>query len=592
MARPDGDRPVQVDSVVEAFDGGRPLRTLARLYKSQRRSLVIASLAFTVKHSPVWITPLMTALVIDVVVEHQDLSRLWIAAAVMAAVVAQNYPVGLLYVRRQSLAIRNVEEVLRIALTSRLQELSIGYHRRTSAGVLQAKVVRDVESVVEASRQVTDMGLAAVTTMIGALALTAVRVPEFLPVYLLAVPTAAVLIVASRRRMRARNAEYRAEMERMSVRVAEMAHLIPVTRAHATEQKEAERVQAAVTGVRTAGLQLDVINGRFGTVSWMGFQLLSIACLVGAAALAWHGAWGITAGDVVMLSSYFVQLTGAVTALVAVVPFVSKGIEAVRSIGDVLGASEVEQNAGKPSIPPVQGEVAFDHLTVRYADDPDVAALDDVSLQVASGETVALVGPSGSGKSTLLNSVIGFVDPAEGTVRVDGLDLSTVDLRSLRRQIAVVPQEALLFEGTVRDNVTYGSPAVDDATVVHALRDAQAWDFVEQVGGLDAVVGDRGARLSGGQRQRLTLARALVRDPRILILDEATSALDTESERLVQTALANLMRGRTTLVVAHRLSTIRNADRIVVFDRGQIVEQGTHAQLIDAGGLYARLHGS
>lgn len=586
-----GGTPSDPDAVVGAFDGARPLRTLVRLYRRERRHLAIAAVAFAIKHSPVWITPLMTAIIIDVVVDHEPLSRLAWAAAVMVVIVAQNYPIGLLYVRRQSLAIRNVEASLRIALTRRLQELSIGYHRRTSAGVVQAKVIRDVESIVEASRQTLDTGLAALTTLAGALVLTAVRVPEFLAVYAIAVPAAAVLVVASRRRMRERNALFRNEMERMSVRVAEMAHLIPVTRAHASEEREAERVDAAVTGVRTAGLELDVVNGRFGAVSWIGFQLLSVACLVGAALLAWHDWWGIGAGDVVMLSAYFVQLTGAVTALVAIVPFLSRGLEAVRSVGEVLGADDLERNAGKPAIGPIAGAIEIDALTVAYPEVPDQPALDRVTLSVEPGETVALVGPSGSGKSTLLNAVIGFVAPTHGAIRVDGTDIAGLDMRSLRRQIAVVPQEALLFEGTVRDNVTYGSPAVADDAVVAALEGAQAWAFVRHMGGLDARIGERGARLSGGQRQRLTIARALVRDPRILILDEATSALDTESEVLVQRALATLMRGRTTLVVAHRLSTIRGADRIVVLEDGRIAEIGDHATLAQAGGPYARLHG-
>jgi len=210
---------------------------------------------------------------------------------------------------------------------------------------------------------------------------------------------------------------------------------------------------------------------------------------------------------------------------------------------------------------------------------------------VQPGETVALVGPSGAGKSTVLNLAIGFLRPTAGRILIDGQDMAGLDLRTYRRFVSVVPQESILFDGSIRENVTYGMKGVPDATVVAALQSANAWEFVAPLPeGIATTVGEKGARLSGGQKQRLAIARALIRDPRVLILDEATSALDTETERLIQEALERLMVGRTTLVVAHRLSTIRRAHRIIVLNHARVVETGTHQSLLESGGLYAQLH--
>ncbi len=575
----------------DTYQGDRPLRTLVTLFARQRGRLAGGTLAFVIKHSPVWIMPVLTADVIDIVVQHHPLSELWFAAGLMGVLIAVNLPLSQIFIRALSKSVRTVETNLRMALARRLQELSIGYHRRVSPGVLQAKFVRDVENVIEGTRQSIDTGLAAITTLIGAVVITAVRVPEFLVVFALAVPASAALIVAMRSRMTARNQAFRAQVEQMSARVSEMTHLIPITRAHALEADELARIDQSLLGVREAGIRLDVVNGRFGALSWIVFQLLSVLCLVGAAWVAWTETFDVTAGDVVMLSSYFMSLTGSVTALLSLAPTIAKGLESVRSMGEVLTEPDIERNAGKANAGAVEGSFTFEDVTFAYSDAPDEHAISGLNLKVHPGETVAFVGPSGSGKSTVLNMVIGFLTPVHGRLLLDGRDMEHLDLRTYRQHLAVVPQESFLFEGSVRANVTYGNDDLGDDAVRTALRDANALGFVEQMGGLDAVIGERGARLSGGQRQRLAIARALIRDPRVLVLDEATSALDTASERLVQEALARLMQGRTTFVVAHRLTTIRGADRIVVMQGGRLVEQGTHEDLVAVDGPYTHLQG-
>ncbi|BCU77855.1 ABC transporter ATP-binding protein [Luteolibacter sp. LG18] len=565
------------------FNSAKPWRTLWALFRPERRALLLGEFTYLLKASPVWVLPVVTANIIDAVARHAaDGPRVILVNAVIgASLILLNIPTGLLYARFTSRAIRGLETGLRSALVRRLQVLPISFHGSRGTGALQTKVLRDVESIEQMSRQLIDGGTFAVVSILVAIAVTAARMPVFVPVFFLLVPAVLVIRRSLSARLRGLSTEFRESIEGMSSRVLGMIAMLPVTRAHAAEDEEIARVEDTLGRVRQVGQRLDQHNGLFSAVGWVTFMLVQLAILVAGAWFSYRGTLALGPGDLVLLSGYVAAVVSAVMQLNAMLPVITRGFDAIRSVGDILEETERETISGGEVLAEVSGDFTFEHAGFRYADpDGKGARLEGIDLTVRAGETIGIIGPSGSGKSTLMNLVIGFHQAGEGRVLLDGHDMTALDLRSYRRHLSVVGQQTLLFDGTLGENITYGAGPVGAEQLAVALEAANAAEFVAKLPhGLETRIGEGGARLSGGQRQRIAIARALLRNPRVLILDEATSALDGESERLVQQALDRLMEGRTTFIVAHRLSTLRRADRIVVLEEGRVAAIGTPREL-------------
>ncbi len=565
------------------------LRGLAPFVLRYRVLLVLSVVALVFTAAVALVLPVAVRRVVDgfQTGTAQLLDQYFVAALGIAALLALG--TGLRYALVTRLGERVVADI-RMAVFDRMIGMSPAFYERLMTGEVLSRITTDTTLILSVVGSSVSWFLRNALLFVGGLVMMLLTSAKLTGLVLLIVPAVIVPILALGRRVRRLSRENQDWIAQSSGMASETLGAV-------------QAVQAFSHETLTRGQFAEVTENSFISAKARVAMRAALTMIVifvvfaGIVGVLWIGARDVRAGamsigELVQFVIYAGIMAGSTAALSEIWGELQRAAGATERLVELLQAEDTVQDPAiaRPSATPARGEIVFDRVSFHYPTRPEDAALDAISFRIAPQETVALVGPSGAGKTTILQLLLRFYDPSSGAIRLDGVDLRDMARGDFRRHLALVPQEPMIFAATARENIRFGRPDASDAEVLAAARAADADGFIADLPqGYDTWLGERGVMLSGGQKQRVAIARAILREAPVLLLDEATSALDAESERAVQLAVDRLAQARTTLIVAHRLATVKKADRILVFDRGQIVAEGTHDSLVAQGGLYARL---